>query len=86
VFLDLDGAQWRKSTYSGPEGGMCVEVTFVAADPAWRKSSHSGGEGGDCVEVSLTTKRAAVRDSKNTTGAVLAFPPTTWSHFTNTAP
>ncbi|MEU8270273.1 DUF397 domain-containing protein [Sphaerisporangium sp. NPDC049002] len=24
--LDLRGAQWRKSTYSGHDGGNCVEV------------------------------------------------------------
>ncbi len=24
--IDLTGATWRKSTYSGPQGGDCVEV------------------------------------------------------------
>ncbi|WP_406287996.1 DUF397 domain-containing protein [Embleya sp. NBC_00896] len=38
------GLLWIKSSYSGSEGGDCVEV-------AWRKSSHSGNEGGQCVEV-----------------------------------
>ncbi len=25
--MDLTGAQWRKSSYSGGNGGTCVEVT-----------------------------------------------------------
>ncbi|MEV0279141.1 DUF397 domain-containing protein [Streptomyces sp. NPDC050610] len=37
---------WFKSTYSGGEGGACVEVAIE-----WRKSNHSGGAGGECVEV-----------------------------------
>ena len=36
---------WRKSTYSGSNGGNCVEVG------TWRKSTHSGSNGSDCVEV-----------------------------------
>jgi hypothetical protein len=42
------GLLWTKSSYSGSEGGNCVEV-------AWRKSSHSGSDGGDCVEVAWRT-------------------------------
>ncbi|MFD5873582.1 DUF397 domain-containing protein, partial [Streptomyces sp. NPDC060322] len=37
---------WFKSSYSGDQGGACVEVAF-----AWAKSSYSGDEGGNCVEV-----------------------------------
>lgn len=43
----------------------------------WRRSSFSGGEGGgndNCVEIALTDGMAAVRDSKNTSGPVLALP------------
>ena len=43
----------------------------------WRRSSFSGGEGGgndNCVEIALTADTAAVRDSKNTSGPVLALP------------
>ncbi len=43
----------------------------------WRKSSFSGGTGGgndSCVEIALTKEAAAVRDSKNTSGPVLALP------------
>ena len=53
---------WRKSSFSGSNGGSCVEV-------AWRKSSFSGGNGGNCVEVAFTI--GALRDSKNPSGPVL---------------
>ncbi|MFI5616518.1 DUF397 domain-containing protein [Streptomyces sp. NPDC051567] len=38
--------KWFKSSYSGSNGGACLEV---AVD--WRKSSYSGSDGGQCVEV-----------------------------------
>lgn len=47
---------WRKSSFSGSNGGNCVEV-------AWRRSSFSGSNGGDCVEVA--SGLGALRDSKN---------------------
>jgi hypothetical protein len=53
---------WRKSSFSGSNGGSCVEV-------AWTKSSFSGSNGGNCVEVASTL--GALRDSKNPSGAVL---------------
>ncbi|WNV89808.1 DUF397 domain-containing protein [Umezawaea sp. Da 62-37] len=46
----------------------------------WRKSSHSGGNG-ECVEVAWPEARVAVRDSKNTTGPTLDFPPVQWHGF-----
>jgi hypothetical protein len=63
---------WRKSSYSGVNGG-CVEV-------AWRKSSYSGTNGG-CVEVAPIATDVAVRDSKNTTGPTLSFPRKDWRSF-----
>jgi hypothetical protein len=65
---------WRKSSYSGISNGNCVEV-------AWRKSSYSGVGNGDCVEVAVASDRVAVRDSKNTSGPILAFGPRTWRSF-----
>lgn len=53
---------WRKSSFSGSNGGDCVEV-------AWCKSSFSGSNGGNCVEVASTL--GALRDSKNPSGPVL---------------
>lgn len=53
----------------------------------WRKSSHSGN-GSDCVEVAVTevprgsaSRSVLVRDSKNPSGAVLAFAPVEWNAF-----
>ncbi|RLL70113.1 DUF397 domain-containing protein [Streptomyces sp. Z26] len=42
---------WFKSSYSGDEGGECVEVAVAA--PVWFKSSYSSNEGGACVEVAV---------------------------------
>lgn len=43
----------------------------------WRKSSYSGGQG-NCVELASTSVACLVRDSKNPTGPMLAFPAITW--------
>ncbi|MBV2153348.1 DUF397 domain-containing protein [Kitasatospora sp. SUK 42] len=65
---------WFKSSYSGNEGGACVEI-------AWRKSSYSNNEGGECVEVAETTTAVLVRDSKDKSGPHLTFSPTAWQAF-----
>lgn len=57
-------AEFRKSSFSGSNGGECVEV-------AWRKSRFSGGSGGNCVEIARTESLFGVRDSKNADGPVL---------------
>jgi hypothetical protein len=76
--MDLTGAMWRKSSYSGGNGGDCVEVAEV-----WRKSSYSGTNGGNCVEVARTLPAAiAVRDSKDPAGPKLIFTPADWAAFT----
>jgi hypothetical protein len=31
--VDLSGAAWRKSTYSGGNGGQCVEVATITSHP-----------------------------------------------------
>ncbi|MEU6065872.1 DUF397 domain-containing protein [Streptomyces sp. NPDC047082] len=50
----------------------------------WRKSSYSGDQGGNCVEVAeLPAAAVAVRDSKNSTGPILAFEPATFTAFLN---
>ncbi|MFM9446197.1 DUF397 domain-containing protein [Streptomyces acidiscabies] len=73
---DLGGTTWYKSSYSGGQGGNCLEVA------RWRKSTYSGGSGGDCLEVadghpSLTP----VRDSKNPSGPALVFRTHSWAAF-----
>ncbi len=71
--------EWRKSSYSGPNGGQCVEVAA-----AWRKSSHSNGNGGNCVEVAANIPQVvAVRDSKNPSGPELVFSRAVWVTFTD---
>ena len=75
--MDLTGAAWRKSSYSGTNGGNCVEVAEV-----WRKSSYSGSNGGDCIEVAPLPAAIAVRDSKDPDGPNLIFTPQDWAAFT----
>jgi len=77
---ELVGAAWRKSTYSGPNGGSCVEVA-VLAGVSWHKSTRSGLNGGDCVEVALAADTTGVRDSKNPDGPALVFTGPTWRGF-----
>ncbi len=49
----------------------------------WRKSSYSGNSGGQCIEVGSAARVIAVRDSKDPSGAVLAFGPQDWQRFTD---
>ena len=74
--MDLTGAAWRKSSYSGSNDGACIEVANV-----WRKSSYSGSNGGTCVEVGTTGRAVAIRDSKDPSGPALAFAPRAWQAF-----
>ncbi|MEU4953702.1 DUF397 domain-containing protein [Streptomyces lavendulae] len=71
--------KWFKSSYSGSEGGACLEVAF-----SWRKSSYSGSEGGQCVEVATCTctHTVHVRDSKVADGPTLALAPAAWGSLT----
>jgi hypothetical protein len=39
--VDLSGAEWRKSTWSGPDG--CIEVAFVEGRVAIRDSKDRSG-------------------------------------------
>ncbi|SEG70425.1 protein of unknown function [Thermomonospora echinospora] len=78
--MDLSTAKWRKSSYSGDNGGHCVELAWVAATPlSWRKSSRSTDNGGNCVELADLPGVVAVRDSKDPDGPALAFTRRQWS-------
>ncbi|MEV0744098.1 DUF397 domain-containing protein [Streptomyces sp. NBC_00184] len=68
--------EWFKSSYSGSEGGECLEVAYD-----WQKSSYSGSEGGQCVEIAAHPAAVHVRDSKNPEGPTLTLAPTTWTAF-----
>ncbi|MEE1810158.1 DUF397 domain-containing protein [Streptomyces sp. BE133] len=73
---DLSTATWHKSSYSGGEGGNCLEVA------TWRKSTYSDGSGGDCLEVADGHPGIVpVRDSKVPDGPALVFHTAAWSSF-----
>jgi hypothetical protein len=74
--MDVTSAVWRRSSYSGDNGGNCVEIAV-----AWRKSSYSGGNGGGCVEVAPAGSDIAVRDSKDPDGPHLHFSAGDWRAF-----
>ncbi|MEU2763121.1 MULTISPECIES: DUF397 domain-containing protein [unclassified Streptomyces] len=67
---------WFKSSYSGSEGGQCLEVAYD-----WRKSSYSGSEGGACVEIAAHPAAVHVRDSKDIEGPTFTVAPSAWSAF-----
>ncbi|MEU6480576.1 DUF397 domain-containing protein [Streptomyces sp. NPDC047017] len=68
---------WFKSSYSGSQGGDCLEVRYD-----WRKSSYSSPEGGNCVEVAAHPAAVHIRDSKAAPiGPLLTVSPATWSEF-----
>ncbi|MFI8002676.1 DUF397 domain-containing protein [Streptomyces sp. NPDC086010] len=71
---------WFKSSYSGSEGGACLEVAYD-----WHKSSHSSDQGGDCVEVSAHPAAVHIRDSKVSDGPELTVPPAAWAAFLSIA-
>jgi hypothetical protein len=74
----LNSAPWRKSSYSGNNGGNCVEIA------TWRKASYSGNNGGACVEAGVAARgHVLVRDTTNRDGAVLAVPAESWERFTH---
>ena len=78
--MDLGNVTWRKASYSGGNGGNCIEVGV------WRKASHSGGNGGECVEVgTVAAAQVAVRDSKDPDGPALTFTAPRWREFINHA-
>jgi hypothetical protein len=58
------GIEFHKSSFSGANGGNCVEL-------AWRKASFSGVNGGECVEVARGEALFGIRDSKYVAGPVL---------------
>ncbi|MEV5121578.1 DUF397 domain-containing protein [Streptomyces decoyicus] len=74
---ELSAATWTKSSYSGANGGNCIEAALT-----WMKSSYSDRDGGDCIEVAPGIPDAVpVRDSKDPHGPVLVFPTGGWSSF-----
>ncbi|WJY38818.1 DUF397 domain-containing protein [Streptomyces sp. P9-2B-2] len=81
--IDLSNITWRKSTYSNPDGGECIEVSDdLLATATWRKSSHSNQDGGNCIEVADGFPALVpVRDSKDPHGPALLFEAPAWASF-----
>ncbi|MFE2879707.1 DUF397 domain-containing protein [Streptomyces roseus] len=78
--VDLLSVQWRKSSYSGTNGGDCVECAPLGT-AAWRKASYSGTTGGECVEVATQPCLVAVRDSKDPEGPAFTVAPAAFAAF-----
>jgi hypothetical protein len=51
------------------------------ADLNWRTASYSSNGGGECVEVADHRDRVLVRDTQDSSGSVLRFPPNAWRRF-----
>jgi Domain of unknown function (DUF397) len=72
-----NSCDWRKSTYSGPTGGNCVEAG------TWRKSTYSGSQGGNCVEAADDARGVLVRDTVKRDGVTLLIGGAAWKRFTS---
>lgn len=72
--MERDSANWRKSTYSGNNGGDCVEVGTAP----WRTSAYSTANGASCVEVGGAASLVVVRDTTDRAGATLAISAVAW--------
>ncbi|MEU6992796.1 DUF397 domain-containing protein [Streptomyces sp. NPDC046465] len=68
--------EWFKSSYSGSEGGQCLEVAYT-----WRKSTYSSGEGGACLEIAAHPTAIHIRDSKNPDAPHFSVAPAAWTAF-----
>ncbi len=77
---NTESLAWFKSSYSGAEGGDCIEVAS-----AWFKSSYSGGDGGQCIEVATGDDAVHVRDSKDVARPALRVSPQAWAGFVGLA-
>ncbi|MEU1402348.1 DUF397 domain-containing protein [Streptomyces sp. NPDC005728] len=74
-------SKWRKSSYSGDQGGDCVECAPLGG-LAWLKSSYSSDQGGNCVEIAdAPCATIAIRDSKNPAGPILTVDPAAFARF-----
>ncbi|MFF5207216.1 DUF397 domain-containing protein [Streptosporangium sp. NPDC000396] len=69
--MDLSNAKWFKSSFSGSNGGDCVEVAELrdVTDGPEHKAGH--------IEL------IAVRDSRDPDGPKLFFTPAEWDAFLN---
>lgn len=71
--IDLRVPRWTEGLWMAVEPGLSSALE-------WRKSNASGGNQ-ECVEVAKRGASILVRDSRNPSGAVLAFDPEQWGAF-----
>ncbi|MFG1864797.1 DUF397 domain-containing protein [Microbispora bryophytorum] len=86
--MDLSKARWRKSSFSGNNGGDCVEVAEVTGMvDADETVGHGDGPDRQVGHVDGPDHKAgharliAVRDSKDPDGPKLFFTPAEWDAF-----
>lgn len=85
--MDLSNARWRKSSFSGDNGGNCVEVAELTGVTDFRTVGHGGGPGHRARRVDAPDHKTghgpliAVRDSKDPDGPTLFFTPAEWDAF-----
>jgi hypothetical protein len=66
---------WRKSSYSGSQGGNCIEAA------TWRKASYSVHNGG-CVGAGTGPGVVGIRDTQlGEASPVLKVSPAAWTAF-----
>ncbi|MFD0905863.1 DUF397 domain-containing protein [Actinomadura sediminis] len=57
--MDMSGVTWRKSSYSGPNGGNCVELAALPGAVGVRDSKDPDGP---VLLLSPAALRAALRE------------------------
>ncbi|KPC62103.1 DUF397 domain-containing protein [Streptomyces chattanoogensis] len=84
IRVDLSTANWRKSSYSNGDRGLCVEVAegFLGA-ARWGGISYCNGSGGNCIEVANNHPGLVpVRDTKTAPdGPTVIIPAAAWARF-----
>ncbi|PJE94366.1 DUF397 domain-containing protein [Streptomyces carminius] len=76
---------WFKSSYSGSQGGECVEVAVEWRAPGSGERSGPGPAGGLLAGAAARPRTVHIRDSKCVRPASLAFTPRAWSAFLRAA-
>ncbi|MBQ0984890.1 DUF397 domain-containing protein [Streptomyces sp. F63] len=68
---------WFKSSYSGDEGGDCLEVAYSGG-----RSMLTPAQDNACSEGATGPSAVHIRDSKHRSGPTLTIAPTAWAAFT----
>ncbi|MEE1939748.1 DUF397 domain-containing protein [Streptomyces sp. TRM 70361] len=76
---------WFKSSYSGSQGGECVEVAVEWRAPGSGERGGTGPADGRPTGAAARPGTVHIRDSKGGRPSSLAFTPGAWSAFLRTA-